>query len=296
MFGSRRFLPSMPSLLALEAVDRLGSASAAAAELSLTQGAVSRQLQVIEAQMGVALLIRGGGRLALTPAGRDYAIAARLALQSIVAAGQKLRANPQGGSLNLAILPAFGAHWLAPRLAHFTATHPDISLNIATRMRPFDIAAEGFDCAIHYGRADWMGAEHMALLDETLIAVAAPSLIKTPLQRADDILSYPLMQLDSRTGDWGRWLAHYGEAAQRPAAMMFDQFSTMATAALHGLGAALLPTFIAQEHLKTGRLMAVFGGAIPASGRYFLVWPKDTPARAPLLAFRSWLSQARGET
>lgn len=174
MFGARRYLPSMPSLLALEAVDRLGSASAAAQELSLTQGAISRQLQVIEAQMGAALIQRDGPRLRLTPAGQDYARAVRLALQSLAAASLTLRANPLGGSLNLAILPAFGMHWLAPRLADFTKNHPEVTLNLSTRLKPFDFASSNFDAAIHYGRQDWAGVDYLPLMEETLIPVAAP--------------------------------------------------------------------------------------------------------------------------
>jgi len=289
MFGARRNLPSMPALLALEAVDRLGSASAAAAEMALTQGAISRQLQALEAQLGAPMLLREGGRLALTPAARDYLAIARPALQSLAQAGRNLRANPLGSSLNLAILPAFGAHWLAPRLAAFKALHPQISLNLTTRLRPFDIVGEGMDAAIHYGHEDWPNAAHLPLLREHLVAVASPDLVRRPLAQADDILSYPLMQLASRTGDWGRWLAHFGAAPQRPAAMMFDQFSTMATAAQHGLGAALLPTFIADSAIAKGQLVPAFGPAIPASGRYFLVWPSDAAPRPPLDLFRTWI-------
>lgn len=80
---SRRYLPSMPSLLALEAVGRLGSASAAAAELNLTQGAVSRQLQVLEGQLGLTLMIRDKHRLRLTPAAQDFCREARRALQAL---------------------------------------------------------------------------------------------------------------------------------------------------------------------------------------------------------------------
>jgi DNA-binding transcriptional LysR family regulator len=294
MFGARRYLPSMPSLLALEAVDRLGSASAAAAELSLTQGAISRQLQVLEAQMGAPLIVREGGRLSLTAAGQDYVRAVRGALHSLSAASLALRANPHGNSLNLGILPAFGMHWLAPRLPQFTALHPNITLNLSTRLRPFDMVAEGYDAAIHYARpdnaaSDWASTDHIALIDEQIIAVAAPSLIPAPLLRADDILSYPLMQLSSRTGDWGRWLAHHGLGNMRPPAMMFDQFATMATGALHGLGAALLPSYMIQRELAENRLIALFGPAIPAHGRYFLVWPKDTAPRPAMLAFCAWI-------
>jgi DNA-binding transcriptional LysR family regulator len=289
MLVSRRYLPSMPSLLALEAVDRLGSASAAAEELNLTQGAVSRQLQVLEGQLGVALFIRDKHRLRLTQGARDYCREVRRMLQGIGQATLTLRANPGGGALNLAILPAFGMHWLAPRLARFAAQHPEVTVNLSTRLKPFDFETSQFDAAIHYGRQDWPGVEFLPLMQEEILAVAAPSLLPTPLARAEDILTLPLMQLESRTGDWGRWLAHHGAAGLRPPAMLFDQFATMMQGAIHGLGLALIPSFLIGRELETGRLVPVYGPAIPSAGSYHLVWPKDRPERAPLLSFRAWL-------
>ena len=286
---SRRYLPSMPSLLALEAVGRTGSASAAALELNLTQGAISRQLQVLEGQMGLALIIRDKHRLRLTPAAQDYCREIRRALQSLSQASLTLRANPNGGALNLAILPAFGMHWLAPRLARFAAQHPEVTVNLSTRLKPFDFASTNFDAAIHYGRQDWPGVDYLPLMAEDLLAVAAPGLLKLPLTQADDILSYPLLQLESRTGDWGRWLVHHGHPHQRPSAMLFDQFATMAQGAVHGLGAALLPLFLIERELAEGRLIPVYGSPIKSLGSYYLVWPKAQPARAPLASFRSWL-------
>lgn len=289
MLVSRRYLPSMPSLLALEAVDRLGSASAAAEELNLTQGAVSRQLQVLEGQLGVALFIRDKHRLRLTQGARDYCREVRRMLQGIGQATLTLRANPGGGALNLAILPAFGMHWLAPRLARFAAQHPEVTVNLSTRLKPFDFETSQFDAAIHYGRQDWPGVEFLPLMQEEILAVAAPALLPTPLARAEDILTLPLLQLESRTGDWGRWLAHHGAAGLRPPAMLFDQFATMMQGAIHGLGLALIPSFLIGRELETRRLVPVYGPAIPSAGSYHLVWPKDRPERAPLLSFRAWL-------
>jgi DNA-binding transcriptional LysR family regulator len=286
---ARRYLPSLPSLLALEAVARLGTASAAATELNLTQGAISRQLQVLEGQLGVALLIRDKHRLRLTPAAQDFVAEARRALRTLSQASLTLRANPTGGSLNLAILPAFGVHWLAPRLARFAQAHAEVTVNLSTRLKPFDFATTAFDAAIHYGRQDWPGVEYLKLMDEELIAVTAPDFLPTPLSRAADILSYPLLQLDSRPGDWGRWLVHHGEAGTRPPAMLFDQFSTMAQAAIHGLGLVLMPRFLISRELAEGRLVPVWGGPVKALGSYYLVWPDTTPARAPLVSFRKWL-------
>ncbi len=295
MIGSRRYLPSLASLLALEALDRLGTASAAAAELNLTQGAVSRQLQVLEGQMGVTLLIRDHQRLRLTQAAQDYCREVRRALQALSQASLTLRANPGGGALNLAILPAFGMHWLAPRLARFAARHPEVTVNLSTRLKPFDFATSNFDAAIHYGtfdgsRHDWSGVDHLPLIEEEILAVAAPALLANPLTEAAGVLSLPLLQLESRTGDWGRWLAHHGHPGQRPPAMLFDQFATMAQGAIHGLGVALLPLFLIERELAEGRLIPAYGPPIRALGSYFLVWPKDQPPRAPLLSFRDWLA------
>ncbi|MGQ0611589.1 MAG: LysR family transcriptional regulator [Paracoccaceae bacterium] len=286
---ARRYLPSIPSLLALEAVARLGSASAAAEELNLTQGAVSRQLQVLEGQLGVTLALRERGRLRLTPAAQDFVAEARRALATLSTASLGLRANPGGGALNLAILPAFGMHWLAPRLARFARAHPEVTVNLSTRLKPFDFAATNFDAAIHYGRQDWPGAAYLKLMDEELLAVAAPALLPHPLASAEGVLALPLLQLESRPGDWSRWLAHHGEPARRPPAMLFDQFATMIQAARHGLGAALVPTFLLERDLAEGALLAAFGPPVPASGAYYLTHPAAAAPRAPLASFRRWL-------
>jgi DNA-binding transcriptional LysR family regulator len=286
---ARRYLPSLPSLLALEAIDRLGTASAAAEELCLTQGAVSRQLQVLQGQLGVQLFHRDHQRLRLTQAAQDYVREVRRALQSLSQASLTLRANPTGGSLNLAILPAFGMHWLAPRLAGFARQHPEVTVNLSTRLRPFDFAATNFDAAIHYGRQDWPGVDYLPLMEEDVLAVASPALLSQPLAAATGALALPLLQLESRSGDWGRWFAAHGTPNQRPPAMLFDQFATMMQAAVHGLGAAILPRFLIENDLEDQRLVPIFGGAVRALGSYYLVWPRDPSPRAPMLSFKDWI-------
>lgn len=284
----RRYLPPIPALMALEAVDRLGTASEAAKELSLTQGAISRALQSLEQQLGVPLLIRERQRLRLTPAGHDYVAEVRKALHLLASASITLRANPTGGSLNLAILPAFGMHWLAPRLARFAQTHPEVTINLSTRLRPFDFQGSTFDAAIHYGRQDWPGVTYLKLMDEEVLAVAAPGF--PTLTKPTDLLHRPLLQLDSRPGDWGRWLAHHGHPGIRPPGMLFDQFATLTQGAIHGMGAALIPTFLIERELAEGRLVPIFGPPVPALGSYYLVWPNNAPERAPLRSFRDWLA------
>lgn len=291
---ARRYLPSIAALTALEAVARLGTASAAAEELSLTQGAISRQIRALEDQLGVSLMLRERQRMTPTPAALDYVAEVRKALSILSSAALTLKTNPLGGNLNLAILPAFGVHWLAPRLADFAARHPEVSVNLSTRLRPFDFATTPFDAAIHYGRRDWPGAEHLKLMDEEILAVAAPSLVPEPLAAPGDVLRLPLLQLESRTGDWGRWLAHHGAPGHRPGGMLFDQFATMTQAAIHGLGLALLPMFLIERDLAEGRLVPAHGGPVRALGSYYLVWPEGRVPRAPLASFRDWIAGQAG--
>ncbi|TMV10054.1 LysR family transcriptional regulator [Ruegeria sediminis] len=288
MIAPRRFLPSISSLLALEAVDRLGSASAAAEELSLTQSAISRQLKVMEEQLGVALIQRTQMRLQLTPAAREYVETARAALQQLAQASLKLKANPTGGSLHLSILPAFGMHWLAPRLQDFARRHPEVTVNLSTRLKPFDFAAEPFDAAIHFGRRDWAGVNHLRIMREEVVPVCAPDLAQDA-DGPDWLLTAPLLHLDTRPDAWERWFAAQGLDAPGLRGMLFDQFSTMIQATIHGLGVALLPSYLITAELETGRLVPAWRGPAVSLGDYYLVWPQDRAEPAPLASFRRWL-------
>ena len=285
----RRFLPSIPALLAFEAVARLGSATAAAQDLSVTQSAISRQLKTLEEQIGAQLLARQGRTLVLTPAGRSYVEQVRDVLNRLGSASVAAGANAEGGPLNLAILPAFGMHWLAPRLADFAHAHPQVTVNLSTRLAPFDFRAQPFDAAIHFGRRDWPGADYLPLIPETVVAVAAPDMA-TNATDAASLRALPLLHLETRPRAWARWFAAQDLPAPDASGMMFDQFSTMAQAAIHGLGVALLPTFVAQAHLDSGALRAASPNAEQSVGDYYLVWPAERPVPPSLQAFQAWLS------
>ena len=287
----RRFLPSTASLRALEALDRLGSATAAADELSLTQGAVSRQLQSLESQLGVPLMLRQGRRLVLTAQAADYAAAIRDALHKITQASLRLTVNPAGGSLDLAILPTFGMRWLVPRLPDFARRHPEVTINLATRLRPFNFASEPFDAAICFGDDIWPGTAALKLRDEAVLAVAAPALLATdPPRRPGDLLRLPLLHIETRPAAWAAWFAAHGVSAEQVTGTVYDQFATITQAALHGLGVALLPDYLAEQDLATGRLQRAWGGPTASPGAYRLVWPQAKARHGALMKFRDWLA------
>jgi len=287
----RRFLPSTASLRALETLDRLGSATAAANELNLSQSAVSRQLQTLEAQLGVALILRRGRRMVLTPEAAGYAAEIRTALQKITQATLKLTVNPAGGSLDLAILPTFGMRWLVPRLADFARRHPEVTINLSTRIKPFNFGAEPFDAAIHFGHRDWPGTGAVTLKTEAVVAVCAPELLEGRAPRAArDLLDLPLLHIETRPEAWRAWFAAHDITAEIVTGTIYDQFSTITQAALHGLGVALLPDYLAEQDLATGRLVRAWGGATESPGAYHLVWPVEKSRDAALTKFRDWLA------
>lgn len=291
MTQSRRFLPPLPWLSAFEAVARHGSVTAAAAELDLTQGAVSRQIQKLEARVNQRLFQRHARRMQLTPQGAAYAGEVRQALALISNATLSLQSNPRGGLLNLAILPGFGTYWLAPRLPRFMAAHPGVTVNLTTRTAPFDMGAEGIHAAIHFGQRDWPGAGFLELMEEENLAVAAPALLagheaETPTQ----IAALPRLHVASRKGAWRRWFMSEEHETTDRITMQFDQFATMIEATKQGLGAAILPRFLIEEDLAEHRLVALPARARNRFGAYYLVWPEAQADYPPLAALRSWLT------
>jgi DNA-binding transcriptional LysR family regulator len=287
----RRLLPSISLLSAFEAVLRTGSTAAAARELDLSQGAISRQVQSLENQLGRPLFDRHRRRLIPTEAARAYGRDVTRALDAIQRASMELSANPGGGVLSLAILPAFGTRWLAPRLGAFQAVNPGVTINLATRLKRFNFEAEGFDAAIHFGTDDWQDAGHMKLFDEQLTACAAPTLVvEAPVETIDDLRKLPLLQLETRPTAWAVWFQGQDVAPGSVRGMLFDQFATMAQAAIAGLGVALLPDYLADREIAEGRLLPLFKRRVAGVGSYWLVWPKSRSSYPPLEKFRVWLA------
>ncbi|MGV6804408.1 MAG: LysR substrate-binding domain-containing protein [Ruegeria sp.] len=294
----RRLFPSISSLRALEALDRLGSASAAAEELALTQSAVSRQLQTLETQLGVQLVLRDRKRLALSPVAQNYVGEVRQALTQIAQASLKLHVSPVGGTLSLAILPTFGMRWLVPRLPDFARLHPDITINMSTRLRPFNFASEPFDAALHFGEPDWPGTERLLLKVERVIPVCAPALLPAgPPRNPRDLLKMPLLHIQTRPRAWQDWFQKMEVEHSAPLpGTVHDQFTTIYQAALHGLGVALLPNYLIEQDLATGKLTTAYSDTAKIMGAYYLVWPKSKSDDLSLREFRHWLaSQAQGD-
>lgn len=287
----RRLVPKLLGLQAFEATARLGSVSRAAAELSLTQSAVSRQLQALEAQLGVQLFLRSRKRLVLTEAGAGYLHDIRSGLAVLGDATDALVSRQgRGGTLRLATLPTFGAKWLVPRLPRFYEDHPHVTLELITRLAPFDFSMEQLDGAIHFGNRDWSGAVAEYLGKEEMIVVASPHLASHCRVPAD-VLRLPLLQITSRAFSWRTWLSTIGlaDAAINPY-LRVETFAMGIEAVLAGLCVGIVPTFLVTAEIAAGSLVTI-GPAVTSESAYYFVYPERKRDYYPLREFARWIKQ-----
>lgn len=292
----RRFLPSIRLLLALDAVVRHRSVTAAAAELDLTQSTVSRLILSLEQQLGKDLFTRQKKRLIPNAAALTYQRDIAKALDMIQKASTSVVANPEGGTISLAVLPTFATRWLGPRLGQFLQQSPGVAVNLSTRVQRFDFANEVFDAAIYFGADDWPGTGHLKLFDERVTACASARFLAAhDLSDPARLAELPILYLESRPNAWADWFAAHGVTAQTGGGMLMDQFSMMIQAAISDIGIALLPDYLAQIEIAEGRLLPIHRQAVPMRGAYWLVWPEDRRDFAPLLAFRRWLERQLAE-
>lgn len=289
---SRKLLPSTSALAAFDSVARLGSFSQAADELSLTQGAISRQVMSLEEQLDVRLFDRGARGVTLTQEGRVYAKAIGSALAEIRAASLNVMTKTNGNVLNLAMLPTFGTRWLLPRIPKFVAAHPEITINFATRIGQFDFEREAIDLAIHIGQPDWPHAECTFLMDEMVAPIcSAEFLAAHPIEGAAQLADLPLLHMASRPGAWSQWFESQGIEVPLTPGMRFEQFSNVAQACNAGLGIALMPLFLIDVELRSGQLVQALDHQSKSPSSYYAVAPLSRANHTPVVQFKRWLLQ-----
>ncbi|OLP53976.1 LysR family transcriptional regulator [Rhizobium rhizosphaerae] len=290
---SRRLVPDIATLQAFECAARHGSFTQAAAELSLTQSAVSRQIKDLENQIGTLLFQRVRQRVVLSEGGAKLLPEVRRLLNQSEALMLKAMGSAQAeGALALATLPTFGSRWLTPRLPDFLARHPGVTLSVASRSQPFDFAEESFDLAIHYGQPVWAHAHCIYLCSEIILPVAAPSRFSLGRPQAPaDLARGPLLQLATRPKLWAEWLEGNGaETGGAYRGNRFDQFSMVIEAAVAGLGFALVPRYLIEQELASGALEVVFERPMRTENDYYLVVPEGKTGNGPAQAFCAWIA------
>jgi LysR family glycine cleavage system transcriptional activator len=256
-----RPLPPLNALRAFEAAGRLGSFKAAAAELHVTQGAVSQQVRLLEAWLGASLFVRHNRRVALTTAAKAYLEEiGPLFAQLSQATARYGVAETVSRTLSVNALATFTLRWLVPRLAKFRAEHPDVHVRLETSNRPLESLKEDYDIVIRGGPDTFYGYAMQPFLSETRLPVCSPALLqRVPLRSPEDLRQHTLLHTSSLPRLWLDWLARAHVAVFEPAASLtFDHFYLSLQAAADGAGVAMGPTALVADDLAAGRLVTPF--------------------------------------
>lgn len=282
-------LPSLRGLRAVEAAARLGSFTTAAAELHVTQTAVSRLVRQVEEQLGIELFRRHANMLTLTESGGRLLPHLSAGFARLRTGVEELREHSR--ALTLACGPAFAMRWLIPRLARFHARHPDIDVRLATAL-----ASEApelrsdWDAAIRLLPGVPAGLAGAPLFGGRLLPVARPD-VAAGLTDPADLANQTLLAVGQGAGDWPRWFAAAGiPLPTRSGFMAFDSAVFALQAALDGLGVALIREPYVEDDLAAGRLVTPFDLPLEDRGRvWYLVFRPEMHAAPALAAFRDWL-------
>lgn len=289
----KRRLPPMNALRAFEAAARLGSFTKAADELSVTQGAISRQVRSLEDHFDTELFRRGHRSVELTPAGNRLLPALSDAFDRIMLAAERVRERP--GELKIKSVPTIAVRWLIPQILRFQNARPDIQVRLTTAWWSVDFSKEDFDAGIIFTQTRDERPNADLLLTEHMTPVCAPSLLDgpLPLNRPEDLARHRLLHSDPKHHDWKAWLAGNDVRGVDPeSGEEFPVLDAALQAAIQGFGVAMGDVLLIQDDLKAGRLVRPFDIPPTNVGAYFLVYPDQQNTSPAFQAFRDWLRDA----
>ena len=286
-------LPSLNGLRAFEAAARHLSFTQAAAELNVTQTAISHQIRRLEEQLGIRLFVRKNRALMLTREAQGYLPAVRAAFADLRQATERLKRRDREGLLTVSTTPSLAAKWLVTRVAQFQEVNPGIEVRISASTHLVDFRREEVDMAIRYGHGHWPGLRAEWLMAEELFPVCSPALLKggKPLRRPADLANHMLIHSMASREDWQLWLTAAGlptDLAKRRG-MSFDQSYMAIQAAVDGHGVALGRTAFVEADIAAGRLVVPFDVVLPASAAFYVVAPLETADQPKIVLFRDWL-------
>lgn len=277
------------ALRAFEAAARHLNFTRAAAELCVSQGAVSHQVAQLERRLGTPLFRRLPRGLALTDEGHALVPVVAEAFDRIGGTLERFTGGHLREVLTLGVVGTFAVGWLLERIEDFARLHPHIDLRILTNNNRVDLAGEGLDLAIRFGDGAWHGTHADLIMDAPLTPLCAPT-VAARLTQPEDLGRESLLR-SYRADEWPRWFAAAGVRCPALRGAVFDSSPLMAAAAILGRGVALVPAAMFEQDLQTERLVRPFPIEINCGGYWLtrLMSRTDTPAMA---AFRDWLKGA----
>ncbi len=285
--------PSMPGLLAFEALARLRSVTLAAEALHVTPSAVSHRIRQLESQLGVALFSRAD--FSLTHDGAAYLQRVREALAML----QQVpgRGGPGAATrLRVAVTPTFSRQLLLPRLASFRHAYPDIDLVLQVAIPMLDVGAEDADIELRFGTGPYPDREAVLLCSDEVTPVCSPDY----LHEAGPFDGFDTPEAVARARlircplePWRTWFTASGIALDEPSTgSQFNDIGLVLDAAVAGFGVALMRLQLGAGWLDSGRLVRLSRRQVVSPHHYFLCWKRGTLDRWECAAFVDWLRRA----
>ncbi len=283
------------ALRVFEAVATHLSFSAAADALSVTPAAVSQQIKMLEGYIQVPLFRRSGRRVEITDEGLELLPSVRAGLEKLESALQQIKQHRRAGPLQITTLASFLQIWLLPRIRSFRRKYPNIDLRFHTSRELVDFSRTTNHVAIRFGRGNYPNLHCEKILDDWLVPVASPDLIKQHgmIERGMNLGRYPLLESDDEP--WSVWSQSDAEAAWLSRAPSIDDSAGLLTAAEEGLGYVLARWTLVTRALNKGTLRLAGKGALPYGSAYYFVCPKNFLVLPKVAQFREWLIAAARE-
>ena len=289
-------LPPLAAIRVFEAAARHSSFTKAAAELGMTQAAVSYQIKLLEERVGAPLFLRKPRQVVLTDAGSRLAPAVTDAFNILSEAYATARAG-SGGTLCISTLLTFASNWLARHIGSFQLRHPAIAVRLDTSNHLVDFAREEVDVGIRSGDGNWPGLVTHLLFRAQYAPMLSPMLADSigGVKEPADLLK--LRILDPSDVWWQRWFTLAGVPTDslegRPDTSMGSQ-AYEANAAMAGQGVAILTRTFFTAELAEGRLIQPFDLLGDDRDAYWLVYPEARRNVPKIRAFRDWLLSEMG--
>ncbi len=302
-----RPLPPFDALLAFDTALRLGSMTAAAAELGVTQSAVSHRLRRLEAFIGTELLVRRRAGLTATPAGAALAQGLGDIFEGMAGLRDRSRLAARPARLRVGLGAALAQHWLVRRLPDFGRRYPgiEIELVIFTTRGQAEARGSDLDLRIHWVKPDEArnSSTQKLLFREQVFPVCAPSILKKPLRDPSKLVDLPLLYKSAEAGqgqewEWTTWFERLGIRARPKPRLRFEEIGLAIAAALEGGGVALGRSLLVHDALKDGRLIRPLGDGwtLPSAKVHLARWPAAMSRDARLRAFVDWLAMETHRT
>ena len=287
-------LPPIDFLRAFARAAETLSFKDAAAQLHLSPSAVSRQIQSLEAHLGVSLFRRLNPGLELTAEGRQYLESVHRVLRELRQAQEALAA-PGQGPLRISALHSFTESWLVPHLADFERVHPEIEMNVEATLRYADFERDPVDVAIRFGTGPWGELHSEPIVELTYFPVCSPALLQgeAALREPAGLREHTLIHVQQTPDAWPAWLRAAGVADLSPRqAVTYDHLSIALSAAEEGRGVALCGRFLCERRLESKRLCLPFDRGVKSALTYHLVCRPEGLDDPRIVALRDWLVDA----